>query len=147
MRLRFETLAGEHAAVRVQPAQLLHLRACFEELAANESGEASLADYLVSHRRFHFEIYKIAEMPRLYNAIETMWLQVGPLFNKASSTFNYGEKTEYHANIFRALELSDPKAASIAIENDLASAGRRAMQHLEEIESSRTNETRRRDSR
>ncbi|MGE0237355.1 MAG: GntR family transcriptional regulator [Parvibaculaceae bacterium] len=132
MRLRLETLAGEHAAIRIQPRQLTHLRHCFDMLTANENSNASLTDYLTSHRRFHFEIYKIAQMPRVYNAIETLWLRVGPLFNEASSTFSYRDKVIYHADIYRAMETCNPKAASVAIENDIMSMGQRTLQFLDE---------------
>lgn len=134
MRLRLETLAGEHAAIRAQPIQVRHLGNCYRELAASEQNLETLSNYLAAHRRFHFEIYKIAEMPRLYNAIETLWLRVGPLFNGVSRVFDFRDEHEYHATVFRSMELCDPKAVATAIENDLASAGRRTMQLLEENE-------------
>ena len=133
MRLRLESLAGEQASVRADATQLLSLRKSFEELCAAENPTSHIANYLAAHRRFHFDIYKMADMPRLYIAIETLWLRVGPLFNEASGTLNYEEEVGYHADLFRAMEHSDPKAASIAIENDLTSAGRRTTLLLEEL--------------
>ena len=131
MRVRLETLACEHASVRAGAHELLSLRRYFEELTAAASTKSDVANYLFAHRRFHFEIYKLADMPKLYTAIETLWLRMGPLFNEASVTFDYNEERKYHAELLRALELSDPKAAAVAIENDLTFAGQRTMQLLE----------------
>ena len=131
MRVRLETLACEHASVRAGAHELLSLRRYFEELTTAASTKSDVANYLFAHRRFHFEIYKLADMPKLYTAIETLWLRMGPLFNEASVTFDYNEERKYHAELLRALELSDPKAAAVAIENDLTFAGQRTMQLLE----------------
>lgn len=134
MRLRLETLAAEHAAIRVQPEQLIGLAAAFETLSTSERSKANITGYLAAHRNFHFDIYKMAEMPRLYNAIETLWLRIGPLFKGVSKIFDLREEHRYHADIFRAMELCDPKAVVIAVENDLTSAGRHTMQLLQEDE-------------
>lgn len=134
MRIRLETLACEHASVRASAHELLSLRRHFEELTTAASTKSDVAHYLSAHRRFHFEIYKLADMPKLYTAIETLWLRMGPLFNEASVTFDYNEERRYHAELLRALELSDPKAAAAAIENDLTFAGQRTMQLLEDRE-------------
>jgi DNA-binding GntR family transcriptional regulator len=131
MRLRLETLAAEHAAIKVRPSQLLKLSTTFNALCSTERSQANLSGYLAAHRSFHFEIYKMAEMPRLYYAIETLWLRIGPLFREVSAIFDYGEENRFHEDAFRAMEICDPKAVVTAIENDLTSAGRRTMRLLQ----------------
>lgn len=131
MRLRLETLAAEHAAIRAQPSQLLGLAVSFDTLLKSERSQANMTGYLAAHRSFHFEIYRLAEMPRLYNAIESLWLRAGPVFKGVSEVLNYREECQYHADIFRGMELCDPKAVATAIENDITSASRRTMQLLE----------------
>lgn len=132
LRLRLETLAAEHAALRVQPSQLGALAAAVDTLCTSESRQVDVSEYLAAHRSFHFGIYRLAEMPRLYHSIENLWLRVGPMFNAAHRHFDYSEENRHHTDMFRAMELCDPRAAAVAIENDLTAAGLRTMAFLEE---------------
>lgn len=131
LRLRLETLAAEHAAMRVQPSQLGALAATLDTLCTGGSRHVDLHEYLAAHRNFHFGVYRLADMPRLYHSIENLWLRVGPLFNAAGLQVDYGEESRHHVELFRAMELCDPRAAAVAIENDLTLAGLRLIRFLE----------------
>jgi DNA-binding GntR family transcriptional regulator len=134
MRVRLETLACEHASVRMNPQQLRSLQKRFRELSNSESPNAPVNDYLAAHRQFHFEIYQSMDMPELFLVIENLWLRMGPLFNASARSFDYDAEALHHAELLRAMELADPRAAAQAVENDLMSAGTRIATFLEELE-------------
>jgi DNA-binding GntR family transcriptional regulator len=133
MRLRLETLAGEHAATRLTPSGLATLARLMEQLAQTNG---TALDYLPAHRAFHFEIYRHADMPLVYSSIETLWLRMGPLMNAASGFSDLGEEFQHHRELYRALERADSLATSAAVQNDLMSAGRRVTEYLQLQEAS-----------
>jgi DNA-binding GntR family transcriptional regulator len=123
IRLRLEALACEQCAVKVKPKHLMRLDG---ELAKMTSAaHRSTLDYLAAHRRFHFLIYQIAEMPLLYNSIETLWLRMGPLHNSCIAAADFDEEMLFHQRMFLALEKSDPTACCDAVQEDLTQAARR----------------------
>lgn len=128
MRLRLETLAAEHAAARAGPENLLEISAAFDRM--NDARSAALYTYLAAHRRFHFTVYRTAGMPFLFNAIETLWLRMGPVMNLAAELADVDEETEAHRALVSALHRGDPNASSRAIDEDLRLAGDRTMRFL-----------------
>lgn len=128
MRLRLETLAAEHAAARADAGSLVEISTAFEQM--NDARSATLFAYLAAHRRFHFTVYRTAEMPVLFNAIETLWLRMGPVMNLAAELADVDEETAAHRALVSALHGGDPNASSRAIDEDLRLAGDRTMRFL-----------------
>lgn len=129
MRLRIETLAAEHAAARASPKGLLEISAAFNAMGSTGSG--TLYSYLAAHRNFHFTIYRTAEMPFLFNAIETLWLRMGPVMNLATDV---DKETSAHQALVSALHRGDPNASSRAIDADLRQAADRTIRYLVDLE-------------
>jgi DNA-binding GntR family transcriptional regulator len=70
------------------------------------------------NQKFHFVIYEAARSPLLLSIIESLWLQIGPVFNHIPHNFA-AEGARGHDRIIAALEARDAKAARAALENDL----------------------------
>jgi DNA-binding GntR family transcriptional regulator len=70
------------------------------------------------NQKFHFVIYEAAKSPLLLSIIESLWLQIGPVFNHIPHNFA-AEGARGHDRIIAALEARDAKAARAALENDL----------------------------
>jgi len=131
MRLRLETLAAEHAAVHVAAADLKAIRAALDAMSATRS--PALSAYLLAHRDFHFGIYGAARMPLLYNAIETLWLRMGPIMNAAAALYDFDEEHRAHSELLSALRRADAPAASKAVEEDLRLASERTSRFIEVV--------------
>ena len=82
----------------------------------------ALALHLNLNRRFHFAIYEACAMPLLVSMIETLWLQIGPLFRSLSIPLLGRDLPDYHRLAVKALGDRDAHAAAEAIRNDIASA-------------------------
>jgi DNA-binding GntR family transcriptional regulator len=128
MRLRLETLSAEHAAARATPEDLLNVSSAFDEMAAASS--FTKYEYLAAHRKFHFAIYRAARMPFLLDAIETLWLRMGPVLNLAFELADVEEETSAHRQLVSALQTGDPGASAKAVEDDLKLAGERTIRFL-----------------
>lgn len=128
MGLRLETLAAEYAAARANPQRLMVIASAFEEM--NGARSSTLYGYLAAHRRFHFTVYQTSEMPVLFNAIETLWLRMGPVMNLAAALADVEEETAAHQALVSALHSGAPNASSRAIEEDLRLAGDRTTRFL-----------------
>ena len=116
LRLRLEACACERAAVLCSIDQARLVASAYEEML--ECSKASLETYLAAHRRFHFAIYDIAEMPVLRSFIEDLWLRMGPLL-RASSEGRILFDNAHHAAMVKALAASDPSGLVTALNDDL----------------------------
>jgi DNA-binding GntR family transcriptional regulator len=81
------------------------------------------------NQRFHFMIYEAAESPLLLSIIESLWLQIGPVFNHISLNFT-SEGAQGHARIIAALDACDVNAARAALAEDLMKGGDRIIAAL-----------------
>lgn len=128
IRLRLESLACEHAAVRASAADIETIRQLLDTLVSTSSRPG--LDYLIAHRHFHFGIYAIAGLPFLFSSIETLWLRMGPILHAAARHADLDEETRAHRELFFALQRGDPSEAARAIDNDLRHAGDRTIRYL-----------------
>jgi DNA-binding GntR family transcriptional regulator len=75
------------------------------------------------NQRFHFTIYAAARSWVLMPMIETLWLRAGPFMHLAQSSPGVIWDGRHHAELVRALERRDARAARRAIQRDISMAG------------------------
>jgi DNA-binding GntR family transcriptional regulator len=123
-------LEGEATALACQ-----HI--CSDEIEALKNlhkkitslGRNKQRQFFSLNQRFHFMIYEAAKSPLLLSIIESLWLQIGPLFNHIPLNFT-SEGAQGHAPIVAALEAHDASAARAALVEDLMKGGDRIVAHL-----------------
>jgi DNA-binding GntR family transcriptional regulator len=123
LRTLLEGEATREACRNITKPELAAVRVLARELARGRAGGLSRAEGLLVNQRFHFQIYAASRMPVLLAFIESLWLQIGPLFNHLPVDVVRKRATDYHGLAVRALEAGDADGAVRAIEGDLASAG------------------------
>jgi len=128
MRLRLETCACEKAAVLAKGQDVRRVSQLYEEMLA--IGETSIEEYLAVHRRFHFAIYAIAQMPILSTVVEGLWLRVGPLL-RASTRSRTSKDQIHHGGMVKALKASDPHALVAALREDITDGVEPVLKYLE----------------
>jgi DNA-binding GntR family transcriptional regulator len=134
LRILLEGEATREACRNITKPELAAVRALARELARGRAGALSPAEGLAVNQRFHFQIYAASRMPVLLAFIESLWLQIGPLFNHLPVDVARKRATDFHGLAVRALEAGDADAAARAIEGDLASAGEVIVAQLERRE-------------
>lgn len=118
-----EGLAAQEAALRVNKADIKALRIVEDELeAAHHAKDGPADDYLSLNERFHFSIYRMAQMPHLIEMIERLWLQTGPLLNFTRSSLAGHVIFNHHRAAVDALERGDQIRARQEIEGDIRDA-------------------------
>jgi DNA-binding GntR family transcriptional regulator len=85
-------------------------------------GRNKQQQFLPLNQRFNFMIYEAVESPLLLSIIESLWLQIGPVFNHISLNFT-SEGGQGHEQIIAALEARDANAARVALADDLMKGG------------------------
>jgi DNA-binding GntR family transcriptional regulator len=118
IRCTLEGLAAREAAVRIRPPGVRELRRLANEMDASDD----YAAYLQANQSFHFLIYRTAEMPLLSAMIETLWLQIGPVFNYLGGAGGTQHYPDRHREIIEALANNDGAAAARALEADITEA-------------------------
>jgi DNA-binding GntR family transcriptional regulator len=74
--------------------------------------------------RFHFEIYRAAEMPTMTRLIETCWLQTGSYLNLLYPAYGQTDHgIRIHAHIVEAVERREAQHLSDRIQEDIMAAG------------------------
>jgi hypothetical protein len=88
-----------------------------------EEGEKTA--YRELNEKFHFEIYKKANQPRLLELIQNLWGQVGPVFYGLLDAPDYGGEhaNQHHRQIVQALENGDAHSVRQKVAEDLVAAG------------------------
>lgn len=119
VRLALEGLAVELATPRLQASDLAELRDCVARMdRAIEQREVQ--DYLNANSRFHLLLYGACGNPVLLRSIESLWLQIGPFFNRLFTGADLSLRlNDFHEDAFAALEAGDAKGARQAMEQDL----------------------------
>jgi DNA-binding GntR family transcriptional regulator len=134
LRTLLEGEATREACRHLTKPELAAIRGHADELARGRAGGLSAAESLLVNQRFHFRIYAASHMPVLLAFIESLWLQIGPLFNHMPGTVARHRPLDYHGLAIDALEAGNAEAAVCAIEGDLASAGEVIVAQLEKRE-------------
>ncbi|MBM7063394.1 GntR family transcriptional regulator [Pseudomonas sp. UL073] len=124
VRLSLEGLAVESATPRLAAADLAILEGCVERMErALEARDVQA--YLDDNSRFHLTLYQACANPVLLRLIESLWLQVGPFFNRLFTEADLSLRlNDFHDDTLTALRAGDAKAARAAMEQDLTYFGR-----------------------
>jgi DNA-binding GntR family transcriptional regulator len=119
VRLGLEGLAVELATPRLQAADLALLRNCVARMDAAIE-QRQVQDYLRANSQFHLHLYAACGNPVLLRSIESLWLQIGPFFNRLFTGADLSLRlNDFHEDAFAAIEAGDAKAARQAMEQDL----------------------------
>jgi DNA-binding GntR family transcriptional regulator len=120
VRLGLEGLAVELATPRLTPADLAELRDCVARMD-QAIEQRQVQTYLDANSQFHLHLYSACGNPVLLRSIESLWLQVGPFFNRLFTGADLSLRlNDFHEEAFAAIEAGDAKAARQAMEQDLS---------------------------
>ncbi|WP_068828863.1 GntR family transcriptional regulator [Pseudomonas sp. BMS12] len=119
VRLGLEGLAVELATPNLKAADLAELRDCVARMdVAIEQRDVQA--YLDANSQFHLQLYGACGNPVLLRSIESLWLQIGPFFNRLFTGADLSLRlNDFHEEAFAAIEAGDAKAARQAMEQDL----------------------------
>ncbi|MBB2494220.1 GntR family transcriptional regulator [Aquipseudomonas ullengensis] len=119
VRLNLEGLAVELATPHLGPPDLDLLRALVVRMEAAIE-QRQVQDYLSANSQFHLQLYRACGNPVLLRSIESLWLQVGPFFNRLFTGADLSLRlNDFHEDAFAAIEAGDAKAARQFMEQDL----------------------------
>ncbi len=131
VRLSLEGLAVELAAARIGAAEIELLRGCIARMETALE-QRNVQAYLDDNSLFHLTLYRACANPILLRMIESLWLQVGPFFNRLFTEADLSLRlNDFHEQAFTALEAGDGKAARAAMEQDLSFFGEYLLKLLE----------------
>jgi DNA-binding GntR family transcriptional regulator len=131
VRLGLEGLAVELATPNLTAADVAALRECVVHM--DEAIEQrDVQAYLHANSQFHLHLYSACGNPVLLRSIESLWLQVGPFFNRLFTGADLSLRlNDFHEEAFAAIEAGDAKAARQAMEQDLSYFARFLLNLLE----------------
>lgn len=119
VRMGLEGLAVELATPRLSEADLASLRECVRRMDVAIE-QRQVQDYLTANSQFHLQLYGACGNPVLLRSIESLWLQIGPFFNRLFTGADLSLRlNDFHEDAFAAIEAGDAKAARHAMEQDL----------------------------
>ncbi|HWV10556.1 MAG TPA: GntR family transcriptional regulator [Pseudomonas sp.] len=119
VRMGLEGLAVELATPRLGAADIARLRDCVHRMDVAIE-QRQVQDYLDANSQFHLQLYAACGNPVLLRSIESLWLQIGPFFNRLFTGADLSLRlNDFHEDAFAAIEAGDAKAARHAMEQDL----------------------------
>lgn len=127
IRIELEGLATSRAALGRSQAQLnrmLEIQKRFEQVRTAKQPNGKSAVRL--NKNLHFCVYGAAGMPILFDMIEALWLQIGPVLNYDlavnSERLTNREAHIHHKNMVQGIKMKQPEQACAALVADLMSA-------------------------
>ncbi len=124
VRLSLEGLAAEEGARRLSTSEQDVLRDCVVEME-RALEQRDVQGYLAHNSQFHLTLYKACANPVLLRLIESLWLQVGPFFNRLFTEADLSLRlNDFHEDCLAAIERGEPSGARAAIEADLSYFGK-----------------------
>lgn len=119
VRINLEGLAVELACPRLSVTERDSLQVCVG--CMEQALEArDVRAYLTQNSQFHLTLYQACANPVLLRLIESLWLQVGPFFNRLFTEADLSLRlNDFHEDCLKALQAGDARAARLAIEQDL----------------------------
>lgn len=119
VRINLEGLAVELATPQLTAQALDTLRACVERMEQALQARDVQA-YLADNSQFHLTLYQACGNPVLLRMIESLWLQVGPFFNRLFTEADLSLRlNDFHEDCLQALQTGNARAARVAMEQDL----------------------------
>lgn len=119
LRIALEGLAAELGASNLDENKVREL----ERVQLSLIAAMDRQDYqrvLIENEKFHFGIYNQSGNPMLVEAIEQLWLKLGPTMNFLYPSYNHSRKgVSHHLAVVDALRGGIPAQVRMAIENDL----------------------------
>jgi len=127
VRILLEGEAAALACQHVSPDVIASLKRIHEKIKSLSGNKQR--QFWALNQEFHFTVYEAAKSPLLLSMIESLWLQIGPVFNHIPINLT-SEGARGHHRIIAALSAGDAKAARAAITEDLMKGGDRIIAAL-----------------
>lgn len=122
VRTELEGRAAFEAATRAGRRESANLATQLDAMRAVIRAQ-DFATYLDLHRRFHFSVYALAEVPILSGIIENLWLRAGPVLSLVVPDYVLTLKgTDRHAAIVDAIARGDGALARKETAADIVEA-------------------------
>lgn len=127
VRILLEGEAAALASQHVSPDVIASLKRIHEKIKSLSGNKQR--QFWALNQEFHFAVYEAAKSPLLLSMIESLWLQIGPVFNHIPINLT-SEGARGHHRIIAALGAGDAKAARAALTEDLMKGGDRIIAAL-----------------
>ncbi|MBB4368328.1 DNA-binding GntR family transcriptional regulator [Bradyrhizobium sp. cir1] len=127
VRILLEGEAAALACQHVSPDVIASLKRIHEKIKSLSGNKQR--QFWALNQEFHFTVYEAAKSPLLLSMIESLWLQIGPVFNHIPINLT-SEGARGHQRIIAALGAGDAKAARAALTEDLMKGGDRIIAAL-----------------
>jgi DNA-binding GntR family transcriptional regulator len=127
VRILLEGEAAALACQHVSPDVIAALKRIHEKIKSLSGNKQR--QFWALNQEFHFTVYEAAKSPLLLSLIESLWLQIGPVFNHIPINLT-SEGARGHQRIIAALSAGDAKAARAALTEDLMKGGDRIIATL-----------------
>lgn len=128
IRCALEGLATEVACKQLSQTKLQRIRQAvnrFERQGKKPRPNPTLLSR--TNRDLHFSIYRAAQMPRLFDLIEGLWVQVAPAISLTLRHATRGviqwDSFDHHSRLLESLISRDPVRARQAVVADIRSTG------------------------
>lgn len=92
---------------------------CMDAAVDDALEKGDIEAYLEANNRFHFEIYRIADAPVLFNVVKSLWVQVGPSLRVISGRYGTANLPDKHSELLAAFKERSGDAAAAAMKGDL----------------------------
>ena len=122
VRILLEGEAAALACQHVSPDVIASVKRIHEKIKSLSGNKQR--QFWALNQEFHFTVYEAAKSPLLLSMIESLWLQIGPVFNHIPINLT-SEGARGHHRIIAALSAGDAKAARAALTEDLMKGGDR----------------------
>lgn len=123
MRIDLETRLTQAAAAKITARGVRALDELVDQMAQSIDGK-NKNRYLEFHRRFHFTLYEVADMPLIRDTTETLWLRCGPALNAVLADYVPNlKRNDHHKAAVDALKAGEAKKVVQHIRNDIRAAG------------------------
>ena len=127
VRILLEGEAAALACQHVSPDVIASVKRIHEKIKSLSGNKQR--QFWALNQEFHFTVYEAAKSPLLLSMIESLWLQIGPVFNHIPINLT-SEGARGHHRIIAALSAGDAKAARAALTEDLMKGGDRIIATL-----------------
>lgn len=119
LRIALEGVAAERGAANMTVEDIAELERTQESLVA-AMDRNDYKSVLIQNGDFHFRIYEASGVVMLVQAIEQLWLKLGPSMNLLYPAYNHSRKgVNNHMLVINALHSRDALGVRKAMEQDL----------------------------